>query len=100
MQHAFPPNPVVVAGSMEWDMPLPGALRPKPAGDFALEQSQPDAARQETYEVKKSDAIIKIQRKFEMSAWQLKRLNELMGEVRADAGGTLLADQMRALRRP
>jgi len=58
-------------------MPLPEALKPKPPGDPALEQATPAVERQETYEVKKGDAIIKIAKKFEMAAWQLKQFNEL-----------------------
>ncbi|MES2658939.1 MAG: LysM peptidoglycan-binding domain-containing protein [Verrucomicrobiota bacterium] len=58
----------------EWGMPLPESLRPKPAGDPAPE---PTVVRPETYEVSKGDAIIKIARKFEMEAWQLKQFNNL-----------------------
>ena len=56
---------------MEWGMPLPEALVPKTPG--SPEPDKPAAMRPETYEVKKGDAIIKIARKFEMTAWQLKQ---------------------------
>ena len=52
----------------EWGMPLPEALLPKPPG--AIEPGKPVAPRPETYDVKKGDAIIKIARKFDMTAAQ------------------------------
>ncbi len=56
-----------------WGMPLPEALLPKSPS------SSPLAAdiRPETYEVMKGDAISKIAKKFEMTAWQLMHFNEL-----------------------
>lgn len=62
----------------EWGMPLPEALRPKPPD--AIEPGKPVAARPETYDVKKGDAIIKIARKFDMTAAQLKQFNELQDD--------------------
>lgn len=59
----------------EWGMPLPEALRPKTPG--APGPAPTAAARPETYEVQKGDAIIKIARKFDMSAAQLKQFNDL-----------------------
>ena len=56
-------------------MPLPDSLRPKLPGP--VETGTPAAPRPETYEVKKGDALIKIARKFDMTAAQLKQFNEL-----------------------
>jgi LysM repeat protein len=61
----------------EWGMPLPDALLPKTPGSHALEPIAPTAVRPDTYDVKKGDAIIKIAKKFDMTAWQLKQFNEL-----------------------
>ncbi|MEO5713687.1 MAG: LysM peptidoglycan-binding domain-containing protein [Luteolibacter sp.] len=61
----------------EWGMPLPEALRPKLPDDPAVEVAKPVVERPDTYEVKKGDAIIKISKKFEMTAWQLKQFNDL-----------------------
>ncbi|MCX6867083.1 MAG: LysM peptidoglycan-binding domain-containing protein, partial [Verrucomicrobia bacterium] len=61
----------------EWGMPLPDALVPKVPGSPALEPGPPAAVRPETYEVKKGDAIIKIAKKFGMTAAQLKQFNDL-----------------------
>ena len=58
-------------------MPLPEALVPKTPGSPALVPVTPAAVRPETYEVKKGDAIIKIARKFDMTAAQLKQFNDL-----------------------
>jgi LysM repeat protein len=66
---------------MEWGMPLPDALVPKTPGTPALEQVTPTAARPETYEVKKGDAIIKIAKKFDMTAAQLKQFNDLKDDL-------------------
>ena len=59
-----------------WGLPLPEA--PKPP-DLA-EPGKSAALRPETYQVKKGDAIIKIARKFDMTAWQLKQFNDLMDD--------------------
>ena len=59
----------------EWGMPLPEALVPKDPD--ALEPAAPTVQRPETYEVKKGDALIKIAKKFDMTAAQLKLFNEL-----------------------
>lgn len=66
---------VAPAETKEWGMPLPEALRPKPPG--AGDATAPATSRPETYEVKKGDALIKIARKFDMTAAQLKQFNEL-----------------------
>lgn len=70
----------------EWGMPLPEALLPKPPG--AIEPGKPVAPRPETYDVKKGDAIIKIARKFDMTAAQLKQFNNLQDD-RIQIGQTL-----------
>jgi len=61
----------------EWGMPLPEALIPKTPDPSALKPVAPAAVRAETYEVKKGDAIIKIAKKFDMTAAQLKQFNDL-----------------------
>ncbi len=58
-----------------WGMPLPEALVPKTPGPPASQAIPPAAVRPETYEVKKGDAIIKIAKKFGMTAAQLKQFN-------------------------
>ena len=68
---------VVPSATKDWGMPLPEALVPKKTGTPAAEAAPPSAQRPDTYEVKKGDAIIKIARKFGMSAAQLKQFNEL-----------------------
>lgn len=68
---------VAPAATEEWGMPLPEELRPKPPGDGDSKPAAPAVDRPATYEVKKGDAIIKIARKFDMTAWQLKQFNEL-----------------------
>ena len=68
---------VAPAAGKEWGMPLPEALMPKPSGDPALDALKPAVVRPETYEVEKGDAIIKIAKKFDMTAAQLKQFNEL-----------------------
>ena len=65
----------------EWGMPLPDALVPKPPGSPALEPVAASAVRPETYEVKKGDAIIKIAKKFGMTAAQLKQFNGLKDDL-------------------
>ena len=70
----------------EWGMPLPEALLPKPPG--AIEPGKPVAPRPETYDAKKGDAIIKIARKFDMTAAQLKQFNDLQDD-RIHIGQTL-----------
>ncbi|NQX01617.1 LysM peptidoglycan-binding domain-containing protein, partial [bacterium] len=59
----------------EWGMPLPESLMPKTPG--AADAGKPAVPRSETYVVKKGDALIKIAKKFDMSAAQLKQFNEL-----------------------
>jgi len=66
---------VAPPGDIEWGMPLPEALRPNVPG--ALESGKPTEVRPETYAVKKGDAIIKIAKKFDMTAAQLKQFNDL-----------------------
>ena len=61
----------------EWGMPLPDALVPKVPGTPAREPDTPAAVRPETCEVKKGDAIIKIAKRFGMTAVQLKQFNDL-----------------------
>ena len=61
----------------EWGMPLPEALQPKKSASSTLKADPSATARPETYEVKKGDAIIKIARKFGMSAAQLKQFNDM-----------------------
>ena len=68
---------VVPTEKKEWGMPLPDVPEPKVPGTPALEAGTPIEARPETYEVKKGDAIIKIAKKFDMSAAQLKQFNDL-----------------------
>ncbi len=63
----------------EWGMPLPETLAPKTPG--ALEMATHPAVRPEIYEVKKGDAIIKIAKKFNMTAWQLKQFNDLKDDL-------------------
>lgn len=64
----------------EWGMPLPDALRPKAPGDPAPGPTAP-AVRPETYEVMKGDALIKIAKKFDMTAAQLKQFNNLKNDL-------------------
>jgi LysM repeat protein len=66
---------------LEWGMPLPAALVPQTPGTRALEPGTPAAVRPEIYEVKKGDAIIKIAKKFGMTAAQLKQFNELKDDL-------------------
>ncbi len=62
----------------DWGMPLPETLIPKPPGTPGTPDPSASAGeRPETYEVKKGDAIIKIARKFDMTAAQLKQFNDL-----------------------
>ena len=68
---------VAPAERKEWGMPLPEALMPKSPGIPAATASPPAAERPDTYEVKKGDAIIKIAKKFGMSAAQLKLFNDM-----------------------
>lgn len=68
---------VAPAATGEWGMPLPEELRPKSPDDGGLKPAAPAVDRPATYEVKKGDAIIKIAKKFDMAAWQLKQFNEL-----------------------
>ncbi len=68
---------VAPAATGDWGMPLPEELRPKTPGDPGSGPAAPAVDRPATYEVKKGDAIIKIARKFDMAAWQLKQFNEL-----------------------
>lgn len=68
---------VVPAASGEWGMPLPEELLPKSPGDGGSNPAAPAMDRPATYAVKKGDAIIKIARKFDMAAWQLKQFNEM-----------------------
>jgi len=65
----------------EWGMPLPDALVPKTPGSPAREPLAPTAVRPETYEVKKGDAIIKIAKRFGMTAAQLKQFNGLKDDL-------------------
>ncbi|MEI8039347.1 MAG: LysM peptidoglycan-binding domain-containing protein, partial [Verrucomicrobiota bacterium] len=65
----------------EWGMPLPEALQPKPPGSPELKPVPPAPVRPETYAVKKGDAIIKIARKFGMTAAQLKQFNNLQDDL-------------------
>lgn len=68
---------VAPAEKKDWGMPLPEALVPKTPGSPGAEPGTAVAVRPETYEVKKGDAIIKIAKKFAMTAAQLKQFNEL-----------------------
>jgi LysM repeat protein len=68
---------VAPADNSEWGMPLPEELRPKPPGEAGLLTAGAGDVRPATYEVKKGDAIIKIAKKFDMTAAQLKQFNEL-----------------------
>jgi LysM repeat protein len=88
---------VALTKNPEWGMPLPEALRPKTPGDSTAGPGAPVAVRPLTHEVKKGDALIKIARKYDMAAWQLKQFNELpddrirIGQVlRIPAQGELL----------
>lgn len=65
---------VTAPEKQEWGMPLPEALLPKPPGSPVPDQVM--AARPEKYEVKKGDALIKIAKKFGMTAAQLKQFND------------------------
>jgi LysM repeat protein len=69
---------VAPAETKEWGMPLPEALRPKPLA--AAEKATPALPRPASYEVKKGDALIKIVRKFDMTAAQLKQFNDLQDD--------------------
>lgn len=59
----------------EWGMPMPEELMPKTPG--ALEPGKSSEVRPETYEVQRGDALIKIAKKFDMTAAQLKQYNDL-----------------------
>ena len=79
----------------EWGMPLPESLAPRPSGADA---AAPAEGRPATYEVAKGDALIKIGRKFNMTAAQLKQFNDLkddrivIGQIlRIPTPGELLA---------
>src|ERR1035437_4612037 len=72
---------VVPPEKKEWGMPLPEALVPKVPGSPVLDSVKPPALRPETYEVRKGDAIIKIAKKFGMTAAQLKQFNELKDDL-------------------
>jgi LysM repeat protein len=72
---------VAPAEKKEWGMPLPEALMPKTPGSPAHVWLTPAEMRPATYEVKKGDAIIKIARKFDMTAWQLKQFNGLQDDL-------------------
>ncbi len=61
-------------------MPLPEALRPKAPGDPTPGPAAP-TVRPETYEVTKGDALIKIAKKFDMTAAQLKQFNNLKSDL-------------------
>ena len=87
---------VVPSENPEWGMPLPVELRPKPPEATSSGPAAPAAARPDTYEVKKGDALIKIARKFEMAAWQLKQFNELPDD-RIRIGQTLRIPTQREL---
>ncbi len=65
----------------DWGMPLPESLLPKTDGTSAPDPSGHPAVRPETYVVKKGDAIIKIARKFDMTAAQLKQFNDLQTDL-------------------
>ena len=86
----------------EWGMPLPESLVPKvpatPApGNAAAGPVKPAAERPETYEVKKGDAVIKIAKKFDMTAAQLMQFNE-MKDDRIRVGLVLRIPTMEELR--
>ena len=68
---------VAPSENQEWGMSLPDALMPKPPSSSALDPTASSGIRPETYEVKKGDAIIKIAKKFDMTAWQLMHSNDL-----------------------
>ncbi|MBC8128648.1 MAG: LysM peptidoglycan-binding domain-containing protein [Gloeobacteraceae cyanobacterium ES-bin-144] len=72
---------VAPAASKDWGMLLPDALVPKTPGSPTLGPATRDAARPETYEVKKGDAIIKIAKKFDMTFAQLKQFNDLKDDL-------------------
>jgi LysM repeat protein/lipoprotein-anchoring transpeptidase ErfK/SrfK len=87
---------VVPSATKQWGMPLPEELTPKAPDSPAAPPGT--GARPTTYEVQKGDAIIKIARKFSMTAAQLKQFNELktdriiIGQVlRIPTPGELLA---------
>ncbi|MEI6655996.1 MAG: LysM peptidoglycan-binding domain-containing protein [Verrucomicrobiota bacterium] len=65
----------------DWGMPQPEALLPKLPDPAAPRSATPAALRPETYEVKKGDAIVKIARKFGMTAAQLKQFNALKDDL-------------------
>lgn len=79
---------VMPANENPWGMPLPEFLMPKPPGDAASDPIRA-AVRPETYEVQKGDAIIKIAKKFDMTAAQLKQFNNLKSDL-IHAGQSLL----------
>jgi LysM repeat protein/lipoprotein-anchoring transpeptidase ErfK/SrfK len=73
---------VAPSATSAWGMPLPEELAPKPAAPGASPATgtaTPGAMepRPATYEVKKGDALVKIARKFFLTADQLKQFNEL-----------------------
>ncbi|MGL5018416.1 MAG: LysM peptidoglycan-binding domain-containing protein [Luteolibacter sp.] len=68
---------VAPAATETWGMPLPEELRPKSPDNGGSNPAALAVDRPATYEVKKGDAIIKIAKKFDMAAWQLKQFNEL-----------------------
>ncbi len=86
---------VAPPGTKEWGMPLP---TPQASGSPEAEPSSPAELRPTSYEVKKGDALIKIARKFNMTAAQLKQFNELKDDrivigqtLRIPTPGELLA---------
>lgn len=89
---------MVPAEHQEWGMPLPESLKPKVAPAAETKTAAPEEIRPTAYEVKKGDAVIKIARKFNMTADQLKQFNEMkddrivIGQIlRIPTPGELLA---------
>ncbi|MCW1923677.1 LysM peptidoglycan-binding domain-containing protein [Luteolibacter arcticus] len=71
---------VAPAATSAWGLPLPEELAPKstvPGAGGATSTPSASEPRPTTYEVKKGDALVKIARRFFMTAEQLKQFNGL-----------------------